>query len=116
MIKIGITGQSGFVGTHLFNFLGIQENVDRVVFDDSFFQDDLLLRSFVSKCDVVIHLAAMNRHNDPKVLYQTNILLVKKLIDAMESENVVPHVIFTSSTQRTREKNEGHKEKERPKI
>jgi len=112
MIKIGITGQSGFVGTHLFNFLGIQENVDRVVFDDSFFQDDLLLRSFVSKCDVVIHLAAMNRHNDPKVLYQTNILLVKKLIDAMESENVVPHVIFSSSTQEERDNKYGQSKKE----
>ena len=37
MIKIGITGQSGFVGTHLFNFLGLQENVECVDFDDSFF-------------------------------------------------------------------------------
>ncbi len=112
MIRIGITGQSGFVGTHLFNFLGLQENVECVGFDDSFFQNDLLLRSFVNKCDVVVHLAAMNRHNDPDVLYQTNILLVKKLISAMENEGVMPHVIFSSSTQEERDNKYGKSKKE----
>jgi UDP-2-acetamido-2,6-beta-L-arabino-hexul-4-ose reductase len=112
MIRIGITGQSGFVGTHLFNFLGLQENVVRVSFDDSFFQDELLLRSFVKQCDVVVHLAAMNRHNDPEVLYQTNILLVKKLIEAMVYEEVLPHVIFSSSTQEERDNKYGQSKKE----
>lgn len=112
MTKIGITGQSGFVGTHLFNFLGLQENVELVKFEDSFFQDDIFLRSFVSKCDVIVHLAAMNRHNDPEVLYQTNILLVKKLIDAMEQERVLPHVLFSSSTQEERDNRYGQSKKE----
>jgi UDP-2-acetamido-2,6-beta-L-arabino-hexul-4-ose reductase len=112
MLKIGITGQSGFVGTHLFNFLGLQENVERVDFNDSYFEDDESLRSFVKKCDVIVHLAAMNRHNDPQVLYKTNVRLVKQLIEAIENESVAPHVIFSSSTQEERDNKYGQSKKE----
>jgi len=111
MIRIGITGQAGFVGTHLFNFLGLQDGVERISFDDSYFQDEQHLRSFVRRCDVIVHLAAMNRHNDPEVLYRTNILLVEKLIDAIETEGVLPHVIFSSSTQEERDNKYGQSKK-----
>lgn len=112
MLRIGITGQTGFVGTHLFNFLGLQEGVERISFKDEYFQDDATLCSFVKNCDVIVHLAAMNRHNDPEVLYYTNILLVKKLIGAMENENVTPHVLFSSSTQEERDNKYGQSKKE----
>jgi UDP-2-acetamido-2,6-beta-L-arabino-hexul-4-ose reductase len=112
MIRIGITGQAGFVGTHLYNFLGLQENVERIEFEDSYFINEQLLKSFVKKCDVIIHLAAMNRHNDPEVLYQTNILLVDKLINSMVEEDVAPCVIFSSSTQEERDNNYGRSKKE----
>ncbi len=102
-MRIGITGQPGFVGTHLFNFLGLQENIERVPFKDDFFQDDDVLQSFVSSCDVIVHLAAMNRHNDPQVIYDTNILLVNKLINACEKTNSKPHILFSSSTQEDRD-------------
>ncbi len=29
-----------------------------------------ILNDWVSKCDVIVHLAALNRHNDPEVIYQ----------------------------------------------
>lgn len=100
MIKIGITGQPGFVGTHLFNTLGLTpEEFERVSFKDEFFQDEHQLRLFVKQCDVIVHLAAMNRDPDPQVIYQTNLKLVSQLIGAMESEGVKPHVLFSSSTQ-----------------
>lgn len=112
MIKIGVTGQAGFVGTHLYNFLGLQDGVERIAFEDSYFNDENLLRTFAGKCDVIVHLAAMNRHNDPEVLYQTNITLVEKLISAMEAEHVIPHVIFSSSTQEERDNKYGQSKKE----
>lgn len=100
MIRVGITGQAGFVGTHLYNHFGLQpDKYKRIPFEDSFFNDASLLRSFVKQCDVIVHLAAMNRHSDPQVIYDTNINLVKQLIDAMEIEGVTPHVMFSSSTQ-----------------
>lgn len=99
MIRIGITGQAGFVGTHLYNFLGTCPEVERIPFEDEYFSDESKLRSFVKKCDGIVHLAAMNRHPDMQVIYDTNIRLVKELINAMEKENVTPHVLFSSSTQ-----------------
>jgi len=112
MIKIGITGQAGFVGTHLYNFLGLKEGIARVSFKDEYFQDEKQLREFVKNCDVIIHLAAMNRHNDPDVIYQTNIRLVQQLIDSMEAESVKPHVLFSSSTQEERDNKYGQSKKE----
>ena len=79
IIKVGITGQSGFIGTHLFNYFGLQNDIERIEFKDEFFQDKDVLDKFISQCDVIVHLAAVNRHNDPQVIYNTNIDLVKKL-------------------------------------
>jgi UDP-2-acetamido-2,6-beta-L-arabino-hexul-4-ose reductase len=98
--KIGITGQSGFIGTHLYNVLGLfPEKFERIPFESYYFNDATLLAHFVKRCDVIVHLAAINRHFDMKTLYDTNIALVKTLIQTMENENVKPHIIFASSTQ-----------------
>ena len=100
MIKIGITGQAGFIGTHLFNTLSLHpDKYIRIPFRDEFFKSEEVLDAFVKQCDVIIHLAAMNRHNDPNVLYKTNIELVQKLIDSMERTNSKPYVIMSSSLQ-----------------
>ena len=113
MIKIGVTGQEGFVGTHLFNTLGLNpEKYQRVFYDISFFQDDQKLEEFVSECDVIVHLAAMNRHPDPEVLYQTNISLVKQLISALEKTNSKAHVLFSSSSQEEKDNLYGRSKKE----
>lgn len=113
MIKVGITGQPGFVGTHLYNTLGLYpDQFERIPFEDGFFQDDKKLRSFVQSCDAIVHLAAMNRHNDPEVLYQTNIGLVKQVIEACESTKSTPHILFSSSTQEERDNLYGKSKKE----
>ncbi len=113
MIKIGITGQVGFVGTHLFNMLGLNpEKFERIPFEDEYFSDDSKLKAFVENCDAIVHLAAMNRHNDPQVIYNTNIQLVEKLIGACESTNSTPHILFSSSTQEERDNLYGKSKKE----
>lgn len=113
MIKVGITGQSGFIGTHLYNTLGLYpDKFERIPFKDEFFQDEVQLRNFVTHCDVIVHLAAMNRHNDPEVLYNTNLWLVKRLIEACETMNVKPHIIFSSSTQEERDNLYGKSKRE----
>jgi UDP-2-acetamido-2,6-beta-L-arabino-hexul-4-ose reductase len=104
MIRVGITGQAGFVGTHLYHLMGTQPEVyERIPFEDAFFQDPAALRSFVKQCDVIVHLAAMNRHPDPQVIYETNLQLTQQLIDAMVAEGVTPQVLFASSTQEERD-------------
>lgn len=113
MIKIGITGQSGFVGTHLYNTLNLlKENFQTIPFEDGYFSEEKKLTDFVLQCDIIVHLAAMNRHNDPEVLYQTNINLVKQLIAACEATNSTPHILFSSSTQEERDNLYGRSKKE----
>ena len=95
MIKVGITGQSGFVGTHLYNTLGLYPGeFERVPFEDDYFVDVERLKTFVKSCDVIVHLAAVNRHTDAHVLYETNMRLVKQLIEAMETTNYDHHSYY----------------------
>lgn len=113
MLKVGITGQQGFVGTHLYNELGLLvDEVVRISFEDSYFSNELQLRKFVKQCDVIVHLAAVNRHLDMQVLYDTNIRLVKQLIVAMEAEQVTPYILFSSSTQEERDNEYGKSKRE----
>lgn len=113
MIRIGITGQPGFIGTHLFNYLGLfKEEFERVPFRDEYFDSPETLRAFVSSCNVIVHLAALNRHNDPEVIYSTNVALVRKLIGACVSTNSRPHVLFASSTQEERDNAYGRSKQE----
>ena len=113
MIKIGITGQAGFVGTHLFNTLGLYpEHYKRIPFKDEYFQDTNTLENFVKQCDVIVHLAALNRHNDPQVIYDTNLGLVKQLIAACQATQSTPHILFSSSTQEERDNLYGKSKKE----
>src|SRR5664279_2804892 len=100
MLKVGITGQAGFIGKHLFNYLNLKKDtIVTVPFQDSNFENQEKLNQFVSECNVIVHLAAMNRHGDPQVIYDTNLKLVNQLISTMELTDSRPHVLFSSSTQ-----------------
>jgi UDP-2-acetamido-2,6-beta-L-arabino-hexul-4-ose reductase len=100
MKRIGITGQNGFMGSFLFNTLKLSENKYKLVpFVDSFYTSFQDLCNFVSSCDVIVHLAGINRNNDPDILYNTNVGLVQQLIKACETTNSKPHILFASSIQ-----------------
>lgn len=117
MIKAGITGQAGFIGTHLFNFLSLKkEEILLVPFHDSYFTNKEQFESFVRECDVIVHLAAMNRHDDPDVIFQTNISLVKQLIETCEATGSTPHILFSSSSQEERDNHYGRSKREGRKM
>jgi UDP-2-acetamido-2,6-beta-L-arabino-hexul-4-ose reductase len=100
MIKVGITGQPGFIGTHLYNKLSIDKTKYLLIpFSDNYFDNDKILAEFVSRCDVIVHLAAVNRHHNRDEIYTTNILLVEKLIKALNASGRKTKIIFASSTQ-----------------
>jgi UDP-2-acetamido-2,6-beta-L-arabino-hexul-4-ose reductase len=108
---IGITGSSGFIGSYLFNFLKLKENVELVSIEDDYFEQDEMLRNSIRKCDVILHFAAVNRHQDERLLFETNVLLVKKLIAAMNAEQARPHLFISSSIQEERDNPYGRSKK-----
>lgn len=110
--KIGITGQAGFVGNHLYTTLSLDDSVTLIPFERSFFTNSEQLENFVVQCDVIVHLAAMNRHDDVNVIYNTNIELVSLLTEACISQKVTPHIIFSSSSQEDRDNLYGKSKKE----
>jgi UDP-2-acetamido-2,6-beta-L-arabino-hexul-4-ose reductase len=113
MLKIGITGQAGFVGAHLYNTIGLfPDEFERIDFQKEYFENVSKLNSFVTQCDVIVHLAAMNRHNDSQVIYDTNLMLVRKLVQSLNATNSKSHVIFSSSTQEERDNLYGKSKKE----
>ena len=113
MIRVGITGQTGFVGTHLFDYLGLDtDHFSLVPFEDAYFEDPAVLLDWVSKCDAIVHLAALNRHNDPDEIYKTNVRLVSDLIAALETSGSKAHVLFSSSTQELFDNPYGQSKKE----
>tara|TARA_B100000003_G_scaffold192156_1_gene191573 strand:- start:108 stop:1250 length:1143 start_codon:yes stop_codon:yes gene_type:complete len=99
IIRVGVTGNSGFLGKHLHNYLNLQKDISLVFYAKSFFLNPSSLSSFVDQCDCIIHLAGLNRHDDQNILYKTNVDLVKKLIDACELSRRKKHIIFSSSIQ-----------------
>jgi UDP-2-acetamido-2,6-beta-L-arabino-hexul-4-ose reductase len=111
-LRVGITGQAGFIGYHLYQTLTIKENLELIPFERSFFSSNALMANFVKQCDVIVHLAAMNRHEDQQVIYDTNISLVSKLINACEQGDTTPHILFSSSSQEEKDNLYGKSKKE----
>lgn len=113
MIKIGITGANGFIGSYVYNMVTLMPDSCTIApFQKSFFDNESLLAQWVKQCDVIVHLAALNRHESQQEIYDVNIGLVQKLITALKTCNSKAHVIFASSTQEERDNSYGHSKKE----
>jgi UDP-2-acetamido-2,6-beta-L-arabino-hexul-4-ose reductase len=110
-MKIGITGHTGFIGSHLKNFLNLKEGFEVIPIADDYFDDIHQLELSVKECDAIVHLAAINRHNDPQYIYQKNVELVEKLIAACEKTEAKPHILFSSSTQEEKDNEFGNSKK-----
>lgn len=109
-MKIGITGGSGFIGTHVVNALKTKYEVvvfDRVkpkIDDVEFIKGSILddsLEKALEDCDVVIHLAAAVgvkiTEDDPILTLDTNIFGTKNVLDACKSDNVKKIILASSS-------------------
>lgn len=111
--KIGITGQNGFVGKHLYNTLKLTpEKFEVVEFQKEYFTSESQLDEFVNQCDVIVHLAAMNRHESEQVIYETNVNLAQQLVESLKRTNSKAHVLISSSTQEERDNLYGKSKKE----
>lgn len=103
MIKVGVTGSNGFIGWHLCQVLKLKsEKFELIEFKREWFSESKFLDSFVTNCDIIIHLAGLNRHNDEIEIFNTNIELSHKLIESFERTGFIGQLIFSSSIQEER--------------
>jgi len=98
--KIVITGSNGFIGSHLVNFLTISNRDYEIIPIDSisFNKNDFLSKS-LAQCDILIHLAGINRHEDESKIWDENVGLTRQLIKELEKLSHPLRVLFSSSTQ-----------------
>ena len=112
MLQIGITGKNGLIGWHLNARLSLDSVKYQLVdFKRDYFENQILLDEFVLKCDIIIHLAGVNRHNDEEFIYKTNLDLATKLIDSFVRTKFKGLVIFSSSIQEERNNPFGNSKK-----
>ena len=109
-MRIGITGGSGFIGTHVANVLKskykvvifdrLKPKIDGIEFIEGNIIDDSVKNAFEG-CDIVIHLAAAvgvkTTEEDPILTLNTNILGTKNVLEACKSNNVKKIILASSS-------------------
>ncbi len=109
-MRIGITGGSGFIGTHIANVLKskyevvifdrLKPKIEDIEFIKGNIIDDSIQKAF-EDCDVVIHLAAAVgvkiTEEDPILTLNTNILGTKNVLEACKSNNVKKIILASSS-------------------
>ena len=99
-MRIGITGQNGFIGYHLTQTIKYKHSDYTLVpFQKSFFEKESALVVFVSSCDVIVHLAGVNRAETDEKVYDANIKLNTVLKKALINANFKGHLLFASSSQ-----------------
>jgi len=111
--RVGVTGSDGFMGKNLLRFFRSQGSPFKIVdFQVEWFDQPEKMKEFVSDCDVIVHLAGVNRHEDEKYIFNRNVELTEILISAVDSVNATPYFIFSSSTQEYLNNNYGTAKKE----
>jgi len=99
-LKIGITGQDGFIGYHLAKTIKYKFDKYTIVpFERKIFGNSKLLETFVSSCDVIVHLAGVNRASSNEEVYNSNIQINVDLKEALINSSFKGHLIFASSFQ-----------------
>ena len=97
MSKVLVTGSKGFIGRNLVTALKRMEGLLIEEFDSSMSDGDLVDK--LDGCQVVFHLAGVNRPVDESAFHTVNTGLTRKLVEALEGLTTKPLIVFASSAQ-----------------
>src|SRR5436190_8990263 len=96
-MRVVITGADGFIGRNTRAALAERSDVEIVPITRT--SDEEALQVAVREADAVLHLAGVNRPQDPLEFESGNARFTARLCDALRSPQKPVRVIFTSSTQ-----------------
>jgi UDP-2-acetamido-2,6-beta-L-arabino-hexul-4-ose reductase len=95
--NIAISGASGFLGWHLRCRLKSEGSAEIQDLSESAFESVEALAAALGEAGTVFHLAGMNRGPEAEV-YETNLWLAQRLMDAMDLQGIAPTILFANST------------------
>lgn len=95
--RIAMTGGSGFLGWHLRCHLKSAAVTQARDLSETDFESVEALAAALGDTDTVFHLAGMNRGPEAEV-YDTNLWLAQRLMDAMDLQGIAPTILFANST------------------
>jgi len=97
---VGISGSSGFLGSHLRNTLSLEKDKYTIIdLDKDAFQNIDILDELVKSCDIIFHFAAIIRHENQDFIYNENLRIADFLISSLEKVNRPIKLVFSSSIQ-----------------
>ena len=96
-MRVAITGAHGFLGWHLSCRLAATRGVEPVRLGRPDLDDPTALAAALADVDVVIHVAGVNRAEDPADVERGNVELAERLRDALGDRPV--HVVYAGSVQ-----------------
>ena len=120
-MKILVTGAKGFVGKNLVRTLETirdkKNNTYNLPSDLVIYEYDLQntiddLKRFTEDCDFVVHLAGINRPNDPSEFYEGNKGFTEILCSYLKSAGNKAPILISSSIQASRDNDYGKSKKE----
>ncbi|HIF03638.1 MAG TPA: NAD(P)-dependent oxidoreductase [Nitrospinaceae bacterium] len=101
-MEVGVTGSSGFLGSHLTNALHQKTKFQVTTLkrnSSKKFPSINELKSFVENLDLIYHVAGVNRGTNEEI-FEGNIQATFNLLEAIRKYgNSSPRIIFTSSSQ-----------------
>ncbi len=106
-MKVLVTGAKGFIGRNLCLFLK-QSGFDVLEYDTD---TEISLAEAVHGCDFVMHLAGVNRPQDPQEFIAGNIGITKELTDILREDGRRIPLLISSSVQAERDNPYGRSKK-----
>jgi nucleoside-diphosphate-sugar epimerase len=111
-MRIAITGENGFLGSHLKNFVNNNNKFEFIELGRNFLQSISKLQDG----DILIHAASVHRDILPENVYFKNMNINKSLISVINKHKLSLNIIFISSIQESMDNPYGRSKRDGSKL